>query len=715
MSHSANNSIQTREKKINGRHHERLAVVYVRQSSAHQVQRHQESTQLQYGLVAHAERLGWPKERILVIDDDLGVSGASTEGRFGFQRLLSEVALDHVGVILGVEMSRLARSCKDWYQLLELCALFDTLICDLDGLYDPSCFNDRLLLGLKGTMSEAELHVLRQRMWQGALQKARRGELLSKGPMGYLRTENTLILEPDEQARSVIRLVFEQFNRLGSMHAVLRNFVAEGIRLPVRESSGLNKGQLAWRRPNQTAIKNILSHPIYAGAFVFGRSCQSRKARQSKRPSRLPRSEWMVLLRDRYPAYISWAEYEENQVRLEHNRSLVNSRCSVRAGRALLAGMVVCGRCGHRLRTRYGGANAKPCYRCTAAMSLYGESNCQGLSARELDDEVVRLAMKALEPSALAVSLHVTADLGEQRAAAEKLWEQRLERAAYEAERAARQYHAVEPENRLVARTLELTWEEKLRALRLLEEQRERFRQEQPQALTLEDQERIRRLALDVPALWNAAGTTDVDRKEILREIIDRVVVNVEGESEWVEVWVHWIGGHKTYTRFHRSVASWAQLSTGPALLRRIRELLNLRLSASKIAERLNAEGFRTARGKSFKEPQLRTLLLREGLSSLRRPARRPEPSLGKDEWLIGALARKIQVGYGTIHRWIGERRLAGRKEKDGRWIVVADEAKCRELSAKQSSREQRRKTHEAASATVVRSGHAGSSGLNLN
>lgn len=354
MSHNASNTIPTRKNKINGRHHERLAVVYVRQSSAHQVQRHQESTQLQYGLVAHAERLGWPQERILVIDDDLGVSGASTEGRFGFQRLLSEVALDHVGVILGVEMSCLARSCKDWYQLLELCALFDTLICDLDGLYDPSCFNDRLLLGLKGTMSEAELHVLRQRMWQGALQKARRGELLSKGLMGYLRTGDRLVLEPDEQARGVIRLVFEQFHRLGSMHAVLRYLVAEGIRLLVRESSGLNKGQLAWRRPNQTAIKNILSHPIYAGAFVFGRSCQSRKVRQSKRLSRLPRSEWLVLLRDRYPAYISWAEYEENQVRLENNRSLVNSRCSVRAGRALLAGMVVCGRCGHRLRTRYG-------------------------------------------------------------------------------------------------------------------------------------------------------------------------------------------------------------------------------------------------------------------------------------------------------------------------------------------------------------------------
>ncbi len=271
------------EKKINNRHQERLAVVYVRQSSVHQVQRNQESTQLQYSLVNHAERLGWPRERIMVIDEDLGISGASSEGRFGFQRLLSEVALDHVGLILGVEMSRLARSCKDWYQLLELCALFATLICDLDGLYDPTCYNDRLLLGLKGTMSEAELHILKQRMWQGALHKARRGALLSKGPIGYVRASDQLVLDPDEQAQGVVRLIFDQFDRLGTMNAVLRFLVANGIRLPIRAAAGPGKGQLEWRRPNQSALQNMLTHPIYAGAYVFGRSCQSKKARQQKR------------------------------------------------------------------------------------------------------------------------------------------------------------------------------------------------------------------------------------------------------------------------------------------------------------------------------------------------------------------------------------------------------------------------------------------------
>jgi hypothetical protein len=358
-------------------------------------------------------------------------------------------------VILGVEMSRLARSCKDWYQLLELCALFGTLICDLDGLYDPTCYNDRLLLGLKGTMSEAELHILQQRMWQGALQKARRGELPSKGPIGYVRSADQLVLDPDEQARSVVRLVFEQFDRLGTMNAVLRYLVAHQIRLPVRPASGPSKGQLEWRRPNQSALQNILSHPVYAGAYVYGRSRQGTKARHQKRSCRVARSEWLVLLRDRHSAYISWEQYEANLERLAQNCSRYSSRGSVRGGRALLAGLVVCGRCQRRMRTQYAGPSNNPRYSCSANQTLYGDPRCQTLVAQALDDEVVRLTLTALQPSALEVSLHVASDIRKQRDDAEMLWRQRLERATYEAERAARQYHAVEPENCLVARTLE--------------------------------------------------------------------------------------------------------------------------------------------------------------------------------------------------------------------------------------------------------------------
>lgn len=687
MSHPEQNLLAARDKKIKSHHQERLAVVYVRQSSVHQVQHHQESTQLQYGLVAQAERLGWPTERILVIDDDLGFSGSSSEKRLGFQRLLSEVALGHVGVILGVEMSRLARSCKDWYQLLELCALFDTLISDLDGLYDPSSYNDRLLLGLKGTMSEAELHVLRQRMWQGALQKARRGELLSKGPVGYVRSADELVFDPDEQAQGVVRTIFDQFERLGTMHAVLRHLVAEGIRMPVRPSSGPNKGQLEWRRPNQAAIQNMLTHPVYAGAYVFGRSCQSQKRKQQKRPSRLSQNEWLVLLRDRFPAYISWSQYEENQERLEQNRSIISSRGSVRQGRALLAGMLVCGRCGYRLRTQYGGSNSRPSYQCSARSSLYADPVCQRLKAQPLDDEVVRLAMLALQPSALAVSCQVASDFHEQREASQTLWSQKLERATYEAERAARQYHAVEPENRLVARTLELAWEEKLRSQRELEEQYERFLQEQPKSLSNEDQERIKGLAANVPALWTAASTTDVDRKEILREIIDHVVIDVEGKSEWVEARIHWAGGHQTYTRFRRPVGQLSKLSTGTQLMQYLKELLDSKISAPQIANKLNEEGFLTPRGLPFNESRVRMLMLRYGLRTCKKSSYQNTSPLDENEWYISEITQKLQVKYGKIHQWIKDGKINARKADDGRWIITADEAKCRELTAPPSPR----------------------------
>lgn len=680
MNQTESSLLPAHQSKLNCHHRERLAVVYVRQSSAHQVQHHQESAQLQYGLVTHAERLGWPRERTLVIDDDQGISGASSEGRLGFQRLLTEVALDHVGIILGVEMSRLARSCKDWYHLLEVCALFGTLICDLDGLYDPSCYNDRLLLGLKGTMSEAELHVLKQRMWQGALQKARRGELLNKGPVGYLRDGDTLVFDPDEQAQSVVRLVFELFERFDSMHAVLRHFVAKDIRMPVRPAFGPNKGELEWRRPNQTCIKTMLTHPVYAGAYVFGQSSQSKKSRQQKRPYRLPRDEWLVLLRDRFPAYISWSQYEENQTRLEQNRSLLTSRGSVRKGRALLSGLIICGRCGYRLRTQYGGRASHPSYRCTARTSLYAEPLCQHVKAAPLDNEIVRLAMLALEPSALSVSCQVANDVEHQREASETLWNQRLERAAFEAERAARQFHAVEPEHRLVARNLEDAWEEKLRVQCELQEQYERFLQEQPQPLTAKDQARIEQLAADVPALWNAATTTDADRKEILREIIDHIVVDVEGATEWVEARVHWAGGQQTYTRFRRPIRTSCKLSNADPLIKRVCQLLDDELSASKAAEVLKAEGYKTARGGAFSESSVRSIMRHHGFKSTRSKARKNPGPIGENEYFISELTRELQIGTSKVYGRIYAGKIPARQSKDGRWLVTVDEAMRRQL-----------------------------------
>lgn len=669
------------EHKIRAEHQGRLAVVYVRQSTVHQVQHHQESTRLQYNLVEHARRLGWPQEQVLVIDEDLGVSGASIEGRLGFQRLLSEVAFNHVGLILGVEMSRLARSCKDWYQLLELCALFRTLIADLDGLYDPTSYNDRLLLGLKGTMSEAELHILKQRMLQGALQKARRGELVSKVPIGFVRNAaGEVQLEPDEQARTVVHLVFEQFERLGSASGVLRQLVQHQVKLPVRADSGPGKGHLEWRRPSLTTVRNLLTHPMYAGAYVYGRTCQNPTTRRIRDvPQRLAKSEWRVLLKDRYPAYISWEQFEKNVDQLAQNRSSNHSRGSVRQGRALLAGLLTCERCGFRIGTRYQGKSSQPRYQCDTGRAIYGHDRCQSVAARVIDEEVVRLTLLALAPASLEVSLEVAADLERQRGQLEAHWTSRLERAKYDADRARRQYEAVEPENRLVGRTLEQAWEMQLRSLQQLEQEYSRFHQTQLRQLSEQERDQIRDLATDLPLVWQSVNTTDEDRKQILRQVIEQISVAVEGDGEWVEIRVHWAGGQQTYSRVRRPVAGTAQLSRWAELKARLQALKSAGLTASKIAEQLQHDGFKPAKGSQITAQIVRIWLSRFGLS--RSPAKLAV-AMAVNEWTIRQIVDRHQISVGTVHGWIRRGRLQARQVGGdrGRWVITATPTEVDEL-----------------------------------
>ncbi len=433
-----------RSEKIAPRHHDRLAVVYVRQSTVQQVLDHQESTRLQYGLAARAQELGWAAERVVVIDDDLGQSGASAEARVGFQRLVSEVSLDHVGLVLGVDMSRLARSSKDWHQLLEICALFGTLIADLDGVYDPGQYNDRLLLGLKGTMSEAELHILKQRMEQGRLSKARRGELAVPVPSGYLRRPSgEVVLDPDEQVQEVVRLIFRKFAELGTLNAVLRYLVRHHVQLGIRVREGPGKGELEWRRPNRMTLQNLLKNPLYAGAYAYGRRQVDPRTARPGRPSTGRRviapDEWYVLLRDHGPAYISWEQYERNLARLKANQARAEEVGVARKGAALLAGLVICAKCGRRLHVRYGGRRNRHTYICSRLMSDYGGEICQQLAGPPLDTLVSTWVLDALTPAALDLSLAAATNLERERADLVRLWEQRLERAAYEAERAARQ------------------------------------------------------------------------------------------------------------------------------------------------------------------------------------------------------------------------------------------------------------------------------------
>ena len=671
--------------KIRASHYDRLAAVYVRQSTPQQMLRHQESTRLQYGLVDRALALGWAKAQVLVIDEDLGKSADTIAGRSGFQRLVAEVSLAHVGIILGLEMSRLARSNRDWHHLLEVCALFGTLIGDLDGVYDPTDYNDRLLLGLKGAMSEAELHVLKQRMIAGKRAKAERGELGMLVPMGYLRRPSgEVVKDPDEQAQEVIALIFEQFERAGTIHGVLRYLVQHQIRMPQRVRFGPSKGELVWRRPNRVTLSNLLHHPIYAGTYVYGRRPTDVKRKQPGRPStgRLVAKpeECQVLLHDRLPAYISWEQFERTQRQLEANTQA--GLGVIRYGPSLLAGLVVCGRCGMRMASTYNNNGAGLRYQCASEMVNYGGVMCQSLAGFPLDAWLSELVLQALEPAALEVSLEVAADVENQRQRLHQQWAKQLERAAYEVDRAARQYHAVEPENRLVARTLERQWEEALAAEEQLKADYRRFVAEQPATLSAAERDAIRRLASDLPALWQAETTTAADRQAIIRQLVARVVVTIQGESEQVDLQVHWVGGHRTETRRCRPVARLDQLSYYPDLLGRAAALHHEGLSRGAIAERLNAEGWRPAkRRETFTADMVRSLLVRQGLSASK--ARCRSVAREADEWTLPELAYTLDMPLPTLYSWLRKGHLKARREAVSKqWLIWANMDEVERLRA---------------------------------
>jgi DNA invertase Pin-like site-specific DNA recombinase len=673
--------------KIQRRHRDRLAVVYVRQSTPQQVLEHRESTALQYDLRRKAVEWGWPAERVVVIDEDQGHSASNAEGRAGFQRLLAEVSLDHVGLVLGIEMSRLARSCKDWHQLLEVCAIFGALLADQDGLYDPRQYNDRLLLGLKGTLSEAELHILRQRMHQGRLNKARRGELFNHPPIGYVRLPSGEVAkDPDQQVQAVVHLIFETFDELGTINAVLRHLVNEGIQLPIRPHSGPKRGQLEWRRPNRQTLRSLLHHPIYAGAYTWGRRPTDPRRKVPGRPSTgrivVPAEEAMVFLRDRCPAYITWDQYQANRQRMADNQARTQRRGPVREGSALLGGLLVCGRCGCRMMVQYDRPERgqppdvnRPRYACLRHAIEYGGSLCQGLAGRVLDGFVARQVLGVLEPAAVELSVAAAEDVERQRAGSDLQWQHRLQRARYHTDRAARQYDAADPEYRLVTGELERRWEQRLLEQRQLEDEYDRFCRERPPTLTDADRQRIRALSADIPRLWHAPQTTSADRQTILRHLVERVTVTVVGESQHVDLTIQWAGGFTSHHGLVRPVARYEQLDNYEALLGRILELRKQKNTAAEIAEQLNREGYRPPKRRArFNAGMVRQLTSRR-LKAARRPRSVESHALAENEWWMTDLCRHLQMPHPTLYSWIRRGWVHARQlpVAGGRWILWAD------------------------------------------
>lgn len=667
--------------KIRGHHLNRRAFVYIRQSTLQQVERHQESTRLQYALADKAALLGWPQEYVTVIDDDLGRSGANVEGRPGFQRLVAEVGLGHVGIILGIEMSRLARSCRDWHQLLEICALFHTLIADTEGVYDPGDYNDRLLLGLKGTLSEAELHVIKQRMLAGKKAKARRGELGMAVPMGYIKHANgETCKDPDEQVQSTVALVFSLFERYRTINGVLQHLVRHHIQMPHRVRHGLRKGELEWRRPNRVSLSNTLHHPIYAGAYVYGRRPTDPQRKQPGRPSTgrvsTTPEEWEVLIKDKLPAYIGWEQYERNQRQLRMNSS--QGIGSPRHGPSLLAGLVTCGRCGLRMSAAYSSQGGRLRYACERMAVDYGAPRCQSLLGEPLEQLVEQQVLAALQPAALEASFQAIERLQQERGQQLHHWQQRLERAHYESERAFRQYNAVEPENRLVARTLEKQWEAALSAETRLQQDYDQYRREQPAVLGEAEQQAIRELAADIPHLWRAPTTTREQRQQMVRILIERLLVTVRGDSEKVHVAIHWAGGHQTEAVFDRPVAKLEQLSYYRDLTDRAARLYQDGMDLKAIAAALNQEGWQPAKQRGpFHAGMVRALLLRKGLSS-RKATRSAAVERQADELTMRELSEATLIPEPTLYKWLRDGKLTARKDTTvshaGVWLIQANQ-----------------------------------------
>lgn len=667
--------------KVRSDHLEKLAIVYVRQSSPTQVLEHRESTARQYALAEQAIAFGWPRERVLIIDEDLGKSGRTAEGRTGFQRLITEVTLNHVGMVLGLEMSRLARSSKDWHAFFEMCAIFGTLIADVDGVYEGNDPNDRLLLGLKGIMSEMELHIMRNRLERGRDHKAQRGELFFSVPLGYvILPTGEVDFDPDEQAREVIRLIFDKFDELSTVYGLFHWLIRNDIKLPIRPLSGVKKGQLDWRRPTLSTLANVLGHPIYAGAYTFGRQSADpkRKLSSTKYRPRLPMEQWKVLLKDRLPAYITWERYLQNRERIKQNRNQFDRQGTPRCGVSLLAGLLVCGTCGQRMRTLYH-AHGKAQYACNHRL-LTGEGpRCPGLAARAVDGLIAQQVLRALEPAAVELSMQAHADVEQERKRLEKHWQQRRQRARYDVELAERRYQAVDPDNRLVASTLEKRWEELLAQEKQLQEEYDRFLRQTPVGVSAEERARITALTSDIPTLWNAPGTTNADRKQIVRCLVERVIVHVRADSEVMGVTIHWAGGYESQHEITRPVRRYEHLRDLEPLLDRAAELRASGQTIRQIAEQLNAEGFHTPTGRGrIKVPMVNRLLQLRGIVPNERAH---DELLGRHEWWLIDLADELETTREKLQEWAKRGWLHGRKTPvQGCWILWADKDELRRL-----------------------------------
>lgn len=654
--------------KIESRHLERSAYVYIRQSSPHQVSENLESQDLQYQLAGRAQRLGWREDQIVIIDDDLGKSGVSAQGRKGFQALVAVVGLNQVGMILVTDVSRLARNCADWYQLLDLASHYGVLISDASGIYDPQLYDDRLLLGLKGTFSEIQWHQMRRQMSAARLNKAKRGELNMRLPVGLERqADDKVIQTPDQQVQGSLKLVFTQFERFGSVGKVMRYLRDQGVQLPRRVSN-----QIEWARPSYQVIYGILKQPAYAGAYTYG------KLKRTRIPGKMgtvltkkrPIGEWPVLIQDAYPAYISWEQYLRNQETLRQNAQGASwTRGAPRKGAALLQGIVTCGRCGRPMHIHY---THSPAYICDFETRSFGGPRCQNLTLAHIDPVIRQMVLDAVQPARLEAALTALDQLADERQSLTQHWLQRLERARYQADLARRRYEQVDPENRLVAAELEHLWEEKLQSLAQVERNWQDFQASQLRSLSEADQSAIRRLAEDLPALWQAESTTQEDRKRLLRCLICDVTLDSVSQPGFSQIHIRWHTGATASVTVPRPRGG-----TPPAtrVIERLREMAQ-RHPDDRIAEILNQQNFPTATGLPWTKSRVYAVRRKHSIPTACPVQAASAQPRGDGLLKVKFAARRLGVHPSMISTWFRKGLIAGYQAKPGSplWVSLTDD-----------------------------------------
>jgi DNA invertase Pin-like site-specific DNA recombinase len=659
-----------RSQKITPRHLRRQAYLYVRQSTLRQVVENTESTQRQYALRQRAVALGWPIEQVVVIDRDLGQSGASAADREGFQQLVRDVGLGRAGLVMGLEVSRLARNSMDWHRLLEICALTETLILDEDGLYDPAHFNDRLLLGLKGTMSEAELHVLRARLRGGIVNKARRGELEIPLPVGFVYDAAGRVgLDPDQRVQETIRAFFQTFRRTGSATATVKAFRDQQLPFPRRARYGPHQGETLWGRLEHSRVLWVLHNPRYAGAFFFGRTRQRHTTEARVVYERLPREEWTALIPNAHAGYITWEDFDENQRRLRENAQANGAdrrRSPPREGPALLQGLAVCGICGDRMTVRYHRRHGTvwPTYVCQRQGVARAERICQSVSGRDLDHAIGRVLLETVTPLTLEITLTVQQELQTRLDETDRLHRRAVERARYEADLARRQYLHVDPANRLVADELEAHWNRALQQVADAQETYERRRQADRLAVDADARARILALATDFPRLWNDLHTPDRERKRMVRLLMDDVTLIKAADG--LTAHVRFRGGTTTTLTLDRALNAWQLRETNAEIVGVIDHLLDSHADRD-IATILNARGYVSGTGRPFQRGIVKHIRHSHGLRS-RCERLRARGMLTRDE-----IARRLQVSAATVKVW-GQRGLLPRSvcNDKGEWLYDA-------------------------------------------